>query len=152
MGIDSTLARHGSQDGTLKYPLRGERAGSREERAACPLYTAIAVIAGRWKPMIMQRLAAGPMGFGELQRAMPRVRAKVLREQLRQMAADGLVSREQLRPAVLGVRYRVTPYGRTLQPVFNELWRWGTSHLARRGARSGTLVRPPAPPRLDRSC
>ena len=39
---------------------------------------------------------------------MPRVTAKVLREQLRQMQAHGLVSRQQLVPARLGVRYRVT--------------------------------------------
>jgi DNA-binding HxlR family transcriptional regulator len=101
------------------------------------------VIGGRWKPMIMQRLADGPLGFGELQRAMPRVRAKVLREQLRQMQADGLVSRKQLTPPRLGVRYRVTPYGRTLFPVFTTLMRWGVRHLARPGAQGGTRVRPP---------
>ena len=55
-----------------------ERSDSYREREACPLYTAIGVISGRWKPMILQRLAKGPHGFGELQRAMPRVTAKVL--------------------------------------------------------------------------
>ncbi len=117
---------------------------SHQERAACPLYTAIGVIDGRWKPMIMQRLAVGPHGFGELQRSMPRVAAKVLREQLRQLQADGLVSRTQLSPARLGVKYRVTPYGRTLNPVFNALWRWGVRHLARPGAARATAIRPPA--------
>src|SRR5215510_13804809 len=102
-----------------------------QERAACPLYTAIAVIEGRWKPMIFQRLSERPRGFGELRRAMPRVTTKVLREQLRQMIADDLVARVQLRPARLGVRYTVTPYGRSLEPVFNALWQWGTQHLGR---------------------
>jgi len=116
---------------------------SRRERAACPLYTAIGVIEGRWKPMLYQRLAARPQGFGELRRSMPGVAAKVLREQLRQMQADGLVSREPLMPTRLGVRYSVTPYGRTLGPVFSTLWRWGRRHLVRPGAASGTLVVPP---------
>ena len=58
------------------------------ERAACPLYTAIAVIDGRWKPMIFQRLLERPRGFAELRRAIPHVTAKILREQLRQMLAD----------------------------------------------------------------
>ena len=52
-----------------------------QERAACPVYTAIGVIEGRWKPMIFQRLALHPHGFGELRRAMPSVSIKVLREQ-----------------------------------------------------------------------
>jgi DNA-binding HxlR family transcriptional regulator len=113
------------------------------ERAACPLYTAIAVIDGRWKPMIYQRLAAGALGLGELERSLPRVRRKVLVEQLRQMQADGLIHRHTLAPARLGVRYRLTPYGRTLGPVFESLWCWGTRHLARKGAARGTLVMPP---------
>ena len=102
-----------------------------EERAACPLYTAIAVIDGRWKPMIFQRLAERPRAFGELHRAMPRVTTKVLRAQLRQMVADDLIVREELRPARLGVRYDVTAHGRSLEPVFETLWQWGKQHLAR---------------------
>ena len=96
--------------------------------------------------MILQRLGARPLGFGELQRAMPRVTAKVLREQLRQLQADGLVRRQQLVPARLGVRYRVTAYGRTLYPVFTTLMRWGVRHLARPDARHGTMVKPPVGP------
>ena len=114
------------------------------ERAACPLYTAIAVIDGRWKPMIYQRLCESPRGFGELRRAMPRVTTKVLREQLRQMMADDLIEREELVPAHLGVRYRVTPYARTLDSVFETLWRWGREHLARPGVAAGTRVASPA--------
>jgi DNA-binding HxlR family transcriptional regulator len=93
-----------------------------DERAACPLYTAIAVIDGRWKPMIYQRLMTCPLGFGQLKRAMPRVTTKVLRQQLRQMMADDLVARQELIPSRLGVRYRLTPHGRSLTPVFNALW------------------------------
>ena len=115
-----------------------------EERAACPLYTAIAVIDGRWKPMIFQRLAERPRGFGELRRAMPRVTTKVLREQLRQMIADDLIARDVLTPARAGLRYRVTAYGRLLGPVFTTLWRWGTQHLARDRASRGTMAAAPS--------
>jgi DNA-binding HxlR family transcriptional regulator len=116
---------------------------SQRERAACPLYTAIGVIDGRWKPMVFQRLAERPHGFGELKRAMPGVSPRVLRAQLREMAGDDLVERHTLMPRTAGVRYTLTPYGRTLGPVFEALWRWGTSHLARTGAERGTKVTPP---------
>ena len=116
---------------------------SRRERDRCPLYTAIAVIDGRWKPMLFQRLSEGPRGFGDLRRAMPGVAPRVLRAQLREMLADGLVIRRALAPAHLGVRYALTPYGKTLGPVFAVLWHWGTRHLARAGAEQGTRV--PAP-------
>ncbi len=115
-----------------------------EERAACPLYTAIAVIDGRWKPMIFQRLSERPRGFAELRRAMPRITTKVLREQLRQMLADELIAREELAPRHLGVRYAVTSHGQTLGPVFQSLWLWGTAHLARPESERGTRASPPA--------
>lgn len=115
-----------------------------EERQACPLYTAIGVISGRWKPMIIQRLARGPQGFGELQRAMPRITRKVLTEQLRQLQNDGLVQRRALTPARLGVRYRLTPYASSLNPVFNTLLKWGIRHLEREGAAAGTRLSRPA--------
>ena len=92
--------------------------------------------------MLFQRIASGPTGFGELKRAIPGVSAKVLREQLRQMQADGLIGKRSLTPRHRGVRYRVTTYGRTLEPVFEALWSWGRQHLARR-LTAGTLAAPP---------
>jgi DNA-binding HxlR family transcriptional regulator len=129
----------------LKYPAKGDPAkrDSRAERAACPLYTAIGVVEGRWKPMLFQRLAERPHGFNELRRAMPGVAGKVLREQLRQMQNDSLVARRPLSPVHRGVRYELTDYGRTLGPVFDALWKWGSAHLRRPGAAMGTRVKPP---------
>ena len=131
--------------------MRQENDDAYQERAACPLYTAIAVIEGRWKPMIFQRLGEHPHGFAELRRAMPRITTKVLREQLRQMLADELIVREELAPRHLGVSYCVSPYGQTLGPVFESLWRWGVAHLGRPHHSRGTAVPAPvqrrAPPR-----
>jgi len=119
------------------------KADVREERAACPLYTAIGVIEGRWKPMLFQRLGRRPSGFGELHRAMPGISRKVLTEQLRQMECDDLIVRHEKGDRLGSVLYQLTPYGETLMPVFTALWSWGTQHLARDGAERGTAVRPP---------
>jgi DNA-binding HxlR family transcriptional regulator len=106
---------------------------SHVERNQCPVYTAIHVISGRWKPMIFRRLGeGGALGFGELRRALPGVTIKVLRQHLRQLEADGLVARSVHLKPTLAVRYELTPYGSTLGPVFETLWAWGSLHLARR--------------------
>src|SRR4030095_8093379 len=86
------------------------------ERDRCPLYTTMRVIEGRWKPMICRRLGERSHGFGELPPAMPGVTAKVLRQQLRQLEADGVVARAVRQPPRLRVRYRLTPYRPTLGP------------------------------------
>ena len=81
-------------------------AASYLERGQCPLYTAIRVMEGRWKPMIFQRLGAGALGFGELRRSMQGVTVKVLREQLRQLEADDLVKRYAAPRPGLRLRYQ----------------------------------------------
>lgn len=104
---------------------------SHVERDQCPVYTAIRVIEGRWKPIIFRRLGEGGLGFGELRRSMPGVTIKVLRQHLRQLEADGVVNRSVRHKPTLAVRYRLTPHGRTLGPVFETLWAWGVIHLMR---------------------
>lgn len=102
------------------------------ERDRCPVYTAMRVIEGRWKPMICRRLGERARGFGDLHRAMPGVTAKVLRQHLRQLEADGVVRRTVIRrDKVFRVSYAMTSYGRTLGPVFETLWSWGVKHLER---------------------
>ena len=115
----------------------------RQERVACPLYTAIGVIEGRWKPMLVQRLGRQPSGFGELHRAMPGIARKVLAEQLRQMECDDLIVRSETGDRLGSVRYELSPHGRTLGSVFEALWLWGRAHLGREGAARGTRVHPP---------
>lgn len=125
-----------SQEGTFRYPVlqaaksMKKHVESYSERARCPLYTAIQVIEGRWKPMIFQRLGEGTRGFGQIRRSMPGVTIKVLRQQLRQLETDGLVKKSVSPRPRLGVRYELTPHGQTLVPVFDALWAWGVSHLA----------------------
>lgn len=114
-----------------------------QERAACPLNTAIGVIEGRWKPTLFQRLSERPLGFGGLQRALPGISRKVLAEQLRQMEADDLLVRRETGDRLGSVRYELTAYGATLAPVFHALWAWGRRHLERAEAGRGTCVMPP---------
>jgi DNA-binding HxlR family transcriptional regulator len=100
------------------------------ERDKCPLYTAIQVIEGRWKPMIFQRLNTGAFGFGELRRSMAGVTTKVLRQQLRELEGSGCVTHTPAPKPGFPARYQLTPHGQTLGPVFECLWAWGVMHLS----------------------
>ena len=113
--------------------IMGTNGTSHVERHRCPLYTAIGVIQGRWKPMIFRRLGEGSLGFGELRRTMPGVTIRVLRQQLRELEREDLVARSVREKPALQVKYRITPHGQTLRPVFEALWAWGTLHLAHVG-------------------
>jgi DNA-binding HxlR family transcriptional regulator len=61
---------------------------------------------------------------------MPRISQKILTQQLRELERDNLVKREMFREMPVRVEYSLTPFGRTLRPVLNELDSWARQHLA----------------------
>lgn len=117
---------------TAKKALAGNR--SRAARGnvipGCALTAALAALGGRWKLFIVYRLAGGPSHFAALRRSLPAVSAKVLTEQLRELQADGLVSRERSGPVPAVVHYALTAHGLSVLPVAEELRRWGMAHQA----------------------
>jgi DNA-binding HxlR family transcriptional regulator len=58
------------------------------------------------------------------------VSAKVLAQQLLELQADGLVSRERSGPVPARVFYALTPHGRSVLPVAEAIRRWGMTHQA----------------------
>jgi DNA-binding HxlR family transcriptional regulator len=114
----------------------------------CPALAAIKAISGKWKTRVLWLLRERPYHFGEMRGLLPGVSAKVLSEQLRQLADDDLVrSEEAIRGGVLFRRYDFTDYGRTLIPVLDLLGGWGAGHEDRDRYESGQPERRPAIPR-----
>jgi DNA-binding HxlR family transcriptional regulator len=94
----------------------------------CALTAALAAIGGRWKLFIVYRLADGPRHFADLRRSLPDMSAKVLAQQLRELQADALVSRQRSGPVPACVHYALTPHGRSVLPVAEAIRRWGMVH------------------------
>ena len=100
-----------------------------ERHSECPVTTAIAVIAGKWKPTILCEIREGPRRFSDLRRDIPGISEKVLSQHLRDLEADGIVARREFHEgAVLATEYGFTDYGRTLIPALNALAHWGLKH------------------------
>lgn len=100
-----------------------------EKISECPVTTAIAIIAGKWKPTILCELRDGPRRFSDLKRDVPGISEKVLTTHLRDLEADGIVSRREFREgAILATEYAFTDYGLTLKPILTELADWGAKH------------------------
>ena len=97
----------------------------------CPVKSALDVIGGKWKPSILRELKDQPRRFGELRRALPGVRHKVLTEQLRQLEAEGILTHTVHPGKIVQSEYRLTPYGETLRPALNALAEWGLAHRER---------------------
>ena len=70
----------------------------------------------------------GPGEVGELTRALRGVSARTLTKQLRELEADGIISRKVYQQIPPMVEYSVTPKGKELQPVLVAMHAWGERH------------------------
>jgi DNA-binding HxlR family transcriptional regulator len=104
-----------------------------EDRPAqrCPVRTAIEVLSGRWKPLIVYYLRFQTRRFSQLQRLIPEAPRQVLAQQLRQLERDGIVRRTVYPTAPPKVEYSLTEAGRGLEGILDSLEAWGESLLRR---------------------
>jgi len=103
-----------------------------ERTMTCPVQAAVDVIGGKWKPGIVFRLQNGTYRFGALKREMPWISERVLIRQLKELEADGVVTRKDYREVPPRVEYSLSEYGETLGPLLQEVAAWGEAHLKRR--------------------
>src|SRR5881296_2935632 len=84
----------------------------------CPAARALETIGERWSLLVVRDLLAGPRRFSELRRSLTTITPKWLSARLRALEADGIVTRDVVEREV---RYRLTPKGEALEPVFDAL-------------------------------
>lgn len=99
----------------------------KKEVPNCPVETALSVIGGKWKCLILFRLMDSKKRFSELKRAMPAITHRMLTLQLRELEQDGLVSRTVYAEVPPRVEYALTPFGQSIRPIMDNLYQWGTA-------------------------
>lgn len=85
---------------------------------------AFAMLSGKWKLEIMWLLNQRAYRFGELRKAIPGITQHMLTAQLRELEADGLVSRTVFAEVPPRVEYKITQKARGLGPTMEALTAW----------------------------
>ena len=101
----------------------------------CPLTATWAAVGGKWKLTIIYWLAEQPRHLAGLRRQLGDVQIsvsqKVLAQQLRELMADGIVTRRRTGAIPAPVIYSLTDYGETVLPLVENARVWGNRHIAR---------------------
>ena len=110
-----------------------------KELPPCPVETTLMLISDRWKVLILRDLMPGTKRFGELRNSIGNVTQKVLTANLREMEAQGLLSRKVYAEVPPRVEYTLTDLGGSLKPVLDAMRNWGERYKSSVGAapRSG---------------
>lgn len=88
------------------------------------------VINGKWKLLILITLIQKKYRFKELAREVG-ISPRMLSKELHDMEMNQLISRTVYETKPVTVEYAVTPYGKTLRSVMEELSKWGVNHRKR---------------------
>lgn len=91
----------------------------------CALDVTMEMVGGKWKTIVLWYLRKDMKRFSELRRHIPGITEKMLSMQLRQLEKDGFVSRKVHAEVPPRVEYTLTPQGRTLLPLLEEIAKWG---------------------------
>lgn len=97
-------------------------------KTTCPVETTLRLIGNRWKILIIRDLMGGTRRFGELKKSVGEITQKVLTSNLREMEADGLVTRTAYAEMPPRVEYTLTEAGRSLRPIIEAMTRWGEEY------------------------
>lgn len=89
-------------------------------------------IGNKWALVVLVKIKeSGPVRFNELYRSIPSVSEKVLSQVLRQLTADGIISRRLFADVPPRVEYTVSELGSTLLPHVEALIGWGQDNFGR---------------------
>ncbi|WP_174970484.1 winged helix-turn-helix transcriptional regulator [Burkholderia contaminans] len=85
---------------------------------------AFSLLSGKWKLEIMWLLNQRVYRFGELRKSIPGITQHMLTAQLRELEADGLITRTVFAEVPPRVEYDITEKARGLGPTIEALTAW----------------------------
>lgn len=94
----------------------------------CPVAATVQLIGSKWKLLIIRNLLARPWRFNELHKDLEGISQKVLTDNLRQMEADGLITRTVYAEVPPRVEYALSELGATLKPILDAMKAWGENY------------------------
>ncbi len=96
-----------------------------EKDIRCPLEYGLAIFGGKWKSRIICVLADKKvLRYSALRREMTNITDAILALNLKELIADGIISREQFNEIPPRVEYSLTEKGKSVVPILQSICRW----------------------------
>jgi DNA-binding HxlR family transcriptional regulator len=92
---------------------------------SCSLKEVLDIIGGKWAMPIIYILSKGKMRFKEIERSIDGINTRMLVKELKNMEANGIITREVFATVPPTVEYTLTAKGQKLLPSIISLHSWG---------------------------
>jgi DNA-binding HxlR family transcriptional regulator len=97
---------------------------------SCSLREVLDIIGGKWAMPIIYILSKGKMRFKEIERSIEGINTRMLVKELKNMEANGIITREVFATVPPTVEYTLTLKGEKLLPSITSLHKWGQEFSA----------------------
>jgi len=87
------------------------------------------MIGGKWRPIIIMRIAQNINRFGILHRGIDGISKNMLTRELRDLEKNKIISRKIFAEIPTRVGYSLTIIGNTLVPVFDMMNDWALDYI-----------------------
>lgn len=105
------------------------------EKGECTIASILAVqdtinvVNGKWKAAIIYALAQGKKRYSELEKGIPRINPRMLSKELRDLEANGVISRTVHNTFPVTIEYELTASGYDFRnDVLEAMLQWGIKH------------------------
>ena len=98
-------------------------------RSASPVDFTMQTIGGKWKPIVLYLISLKINRFGLLRRGIHGISKHMLTKQLRELEADGLITRKIYAEIPPRVEYFISEKGNSILPVIDSMYAWGEKHI-----------------------
>ncbi|WP_411971373.1 winged helix-turn-helix transcriptional regulator [Sphingobacterium sp. Lzh-3] len=95
----------------------------------CPSDIFLQVIKGKCKTTLIMLIRKNRNRFTEMKKTLPTISERTIAKQLRELEADGIISRKVFNEVPLRVEYYLTEYGESIYPIVRDMRKWGHIHL-----------------------
>ncbi|AFK03786.1 transcriptional regulator, HxlR family [Emticicia oligotrophica DSM 17448] len=100
----------------------------------CPVSYVLAIqdtlnaFQGKWKMPIIGTLLFGKKRFKEIEREITKITPRMLSQELKDLEANGIISRSVYNTTPVTVEYELTESGKQLSSVLEAMITWGLQH------------------------
>ena len=95
----------------------------------CGMEAVVDLVGGKWKLLILYHLCGARLRFSEVRRLVGDVSEKMLSQQLKEMARDGLIRRIDFGTVPPHVEYEPTAFGLDLCLTMKPVCDWGDRNM-----------------------
>lgn len=95
----------------------------------CPVVYCMNIIGGKWKPSIIHMIRTDRNRYSILLKNIPEISKQTLTNQLRELETDGIIERIVFPEIPPRVEYYITPYGKTVLPIIDNMYQWGRQNM-----------------------